>query len=133
MVVDLKTRVSNAQAITATATSTDYANVQGNQIGEGERLCFNVVCSGTPGTDDFAAAGAATLTIEVQASSDGSTFNTISSIGPIAKADLTVGKVFKAPIAGKIPSGAKPSLRLNYVVATGPFTAGKLTAWIGAQ
>jgi hypothetical protein len=131
MFVDIKSRVSNSQAITASAASTDDLKTQGNQPGQGDRLAFNIVVG-----EAFTAAGAATLTIGAQYQVDGTNWVDMNAIGPIGKADLVVGKQLKLPVVGDIPtpSGVNVAkIRLYYTVATGPMTAGKVTAWLAAD
>jgi hypothetical protein len=78
----------------------------------------------------FTAAGAATLTIQMQGSADNSTYATYGESRALSIADLT--PVQRAMIASwplRLSSDVLPRyLRLNYVVATGPFTAGSLNA-----
>jgi hypothetical protein len=131
MLVDIKTRVSSNQAITASAASTNDLKTQGHQFGVGNRLVFYMVVGA-----DFTASGDGTLTPTVQYQVDGSNWVNMDTVGPIGKADLTAGKVFKIPVVGEIPtpSGANVALiRLYYTVATGPMTAGAVTAWLAAD
>lgn len=78
----------------------------------------------------FTAGGAATLTIQMQGSTDNATWFTYGESRALSVSDLTpVNRVFLS--AWPSPQGADANpryLRLNYVVATGPFTAGSLNA-----
>ena len=124
MINDKLNMFSDGQAITATAVSENVLDlgVGGDDVGQGEALWLNVVVG-----DAFAAAGAATLTIALQSSDDNSTFADVVVGGAIAKADLTAA----APaLKVGLPTGLGRYLRLNYTVATGPFTAGSVSAGI---
>ena len=127
MILDKLLMFSEAQAVTASAASTDVidlAPIDGTRrdIGVGEPLGFwaNVNTTAT-------AAGAATLNVQLQTSPDNSTWATIYDSGTLALAALTAGKrLFSA----KVPAGVQRYLRVNYVVGTGPLTAGAFTSGI---
>lgn len=114
-------------AITVTAASTnvlDGQQVRDLGIGDhAERLTFFVTVGAA-----FTAVGAATLTIQVQGSVDNAVWTTYVQTDAIPKANLTAGKVIKVPLppqdAAPHAAGRPRYYRLNYVVATGPFTAG---------
>lgn len=124
MILDKGNLVSSAQAVTASAGSTDVIDLsQARAIGDGEELEFfvNVDTAAT-------AAGAATVTFQVQ-TDDNSAFSsptTVIQTDAIPKATLVAGYQIKVPL----PDGATPEryLRLYYSVATGPLTAGAFTA-----
>ncbi|MCH2240982.1 MAG: hypothetical protein MK041_03400 [Aquabacterium sp.] len=132
MMLDALLQLSSAQAVTATAVSTNVIDLsQPRDIGVGEDLyaTFGVDTSAT-------AAGAATVTFEVivSANSDLSSPTVIAATGAIPKAELTAGR---APISLPIPPTAIPSaplgqryLGVRYTVGTGPLTAGAFTATI---
>ena len=125
MIQDKQLEFSNAQAITATAPSTNVIDMgpvtNRGMTGPGPKIEFTV------GTT-FTAAGAATLTIQIRTSdsADMSGATVIDSSQAIAVADLAAGK--GVPYYPMIPVNAKRYVDLNYVVGTGPFTAGTLTA-----
>ena len=128
MILDKQLEFSNAQAITATAPSTNVIDLgpkgpRGSSTGEHGHLPIEF----TVGTT-FTAAGAATLTIQIRtsANADMSGATVIASSQAIALADLAAGK--DVPYYPMIPVNAKRYVDLNYVVGTGPFTAGTLTA-----
>lgn len=73
------------------------------------------------------AAGAATVNFQLQTSPDNSTWTTLTSSGDLALTALTAGK---RVMSQKVPQGVQRYLRLNYVVGTGPLTAGAFTAGI---
>ena len=120
-------------AITVTAPSTNVLDGQQARDfgigsgGHGEPLEF-VVTVGTA----FAAVGAATLTIQVQGSVDNITWTTYVQTDAIPKANLTAAQQIKIPMptqaAAPHAAGIPRYYRLNYVVATGPFTAGTVEA-----
>ena len=127
MYVDAKLLLSDEQAISATAVSTKSIDlgVAGRDIGAGEPL-YAVVVVDVP----FTAAGAATMTISLITDDDSALGSptTILSTPAIDKAALTAGRV---PIVIPIPPNiADQYLGLNYTVATGPMTAGKVTAFV---
>lgn len=127
MILDKLLMFSEAQAVTAGGASTDVidlAPIDGTRrdIGVGRPLEFwaNVNTTAT-------AAGAATLNVQLQTSPDNSTWTTIYDSGTLALAALTAGKrLFSA----KVPAGVQRYLRVNYVVGTGPLTAGAFTSGI---
>jgi hypothetical protein len=130
MITDALLQLSSAQAVTATAVSTNTIDLgQARDIGVGEDLyiVFNVDATAT-------AAGAATVVFEAIASaaSDLSSPVVIGSTAPFAKTDLVAGR---APISVCI--NPHPTLEkgaryfgARYTVATGPLTAGAFTATV---
>lgn len=127
MITDKLNTFSAAQAVTATAASTDVIDLgpltHGNtrrDIGAGEPLHF-VVTALTTAT----ASGAATVNFQLQTSDDNSTWVTLYDSGAVALAGLAAGK---QPVAVAVPRGVRRYLRANYVVGTGPLTAGSFFA-----
>ena len=125
MLMDRQNLFSSAQAVTASAASTDIIDLGSSRdIGAGEPLEIIVAVDTT-----FTAGGSATLDIALQtdtASNFGSAV-TLASTGATAVASLTSG----VQIARfKIPRGTLRYLRLYYTVATGPMTAGTVTAGV---
>jgi hypothetical protein len=139
MIFDKTLLLSNQQAITATAASTNVidtlqpgtvfkaaaALVKDLGLGGG-RIPFLIQV-----TEAFAAAGAATLAVELQADDD-EAFGSPTAIwnsGAIGKAALIVG--YRFPLISHLPRGMRERFfRLNYTVATGPMTAGKIMAGV---
>jgi hypothetical protein len=122
MLFDAQNLFSDGQEVTATAPSTNVIDTGGADKGGPEELYLALVADVT-----HTAAGAATLTVTVQ-TDDAEGFGsaeTLVASKAFALADLAAGKVVWSVA---IPRGAKRYLRLNYTVATGPFTAGALTA-----
>lgn len=126
MIFDKLLRVSSEQAITSTAASTDVIDLGvAADLNPGRDL--ELVCIIT---EAFTAAGAATLQVQLQGSTDNSSFTTMLETAAIGKADLTIGRdILRVALPGPIAGQSNPRyIRLNYVVATGPMTAGKVNA-----
>lgn len=131
MIFDNQSLLSDAQAITVTAASTNVLDLGPiatgitRDIGKGKPipLLIQVV-------EQFTAVGAATLTVALQVD-DNSGFasaKTVWTSAAIALADLAPGDVI---IPEYVQRGTDERyLRLNYTVATGPMTAGKITAGV---
>lgn len=120
--IDQNLVLSDAQAVTATAVSTksiDTITALRN-IGSGEPVEV-LVSVGTA----FTAAGAATMTVALQDSADNTTFADVLVSPAIAVASLAAG--FEA-LRVRVPATTRRYIALNYTVATGPMTAGALTA-----
>lgn len=116
-----------ATAVTVTAASTnviDLTNARDLAIGDAFESPEIVVTV----TTTFTAAGAGTLRIQFQGSVDNVTFTTYAQTDDIPKANLTAGTVIKLRLSPMPPhaAGLPRYLRVNYIVTTGPFTAGKL-------
>lgn len=129
--------LANAQAVTVSAPSTNVidlgatgtpmfsasAIVRDIGKGSGIPLLIQIV-------EAFAAAGAATLQVQIS-TDDNPAFGTPKQVwlSPVlAIADLKPGK--QLPI-DFIPKGTDERyLRLDFIVASGPFTAGKVTAGV---
>lgn len=121
MIIDKLLQVSDAQAVTVTAASTDVIDFgQANpNTGLTDHLSMAIT------VDEAATAvGAATVTFAVQDSADNSSFVDVAVTAAVAKTDLTAGAQFVIPMPGK----HRRYVRVNYTVATGPLTAGKFSA-----
>ena len=147
--LDQALKFSDAQAITVSAASTNLYDITGAgsgnvppmsfgttglaaaDMGMGEGIRPNILVSVA---EAFTAAGAATLQIQVQAAPDNGsgspgTYTTILETAAIPKATLTLGANFQLPLPPLAVGEVLPRFyRLNYVVATGPMTAGKLNS-----
>lgn len=127
MILDKLLMFSEAQAVTATAASTDVIDlgpIDGTRrdIGVGYPLEFWTTVNTTA-----TASGDATVNVQLQTSPDNSTWTTIASSGDLALSALVAGKRI---VSQKVPSGVQKYLRVNYTVGTGPLTAGAFTSGI---
>lgn len=128
MILDKFLQLSDKQAVTATAVSTNVVDGGatksasiGRDIGAGTQLFL--VCSVTT---TFTAAGAATLVATLQDSADNATFADVLAGPAVPVAALAAG----AQIVVPLPPGLRRYTRVNYTVATGPMTAGNISAHI---
>lgn len=129
MILDINLRLDSVAAVTVTAAAAnviDLLNARDMGVGDAYERLEAVFTVGTA----FAAAGAATLTFQVQGSVDNITWTTYCQTDAIPKANLTAGQVIRLPVAPRPPhsAGLPRYYRVNYVVATGPFTAGTITS-----
>lgn len=123
MIIDKNLQVSNEQAVTTSAASTDVIDFgQANpDVGMDGRSCMVIT------TDEAAtAAGAATVTFSVQDSADNATFTDVAVSAAIGKATLVAGYQHVIPM----PTKLRRYCRVYYTVATGPLTAGKFSAQV---
>lgn len=121
MYIDKLLQMSNEQAVTASAASTDVVDT--GQANPNSGLNDNITLAIT--TDEAAtAAGAATVAFSIQDSADNSTFTDVYVTAPIPKASITLGAQFLIPV----PYKHRRYVRVFYTVATGPLTAGKFSA-----
>lgn len=118
-----------AVALTSTAASTnvvDLLNARDMGVGDDPALDVVVVV-----TSALLSAGATTLQVQFQGSTDNSTWTTYMQTDTIAKANLGQGAKISFDLPRLPPGVSRPRyLRLNYVVATGPFTSGNVTSFI---
>jgi hypothetical protein len=133
MIIDLQTKFSDAQAVTATAISTNVVDLRNaatpasadeGLMGEPMWLTILTTVAAT-------AAGAATVTFTLESSStaDLATAPVVHySTAAIGKATLIVGYVVCRIL---LPSDAYARyLGVRYTVATGPLTAGTFSAFL---
>lgn len=123
MLIDKQLLVSEAQAVTASAVSTNVIDLSAyRNVGVGKDIEAALF------VDEAAtAAGAATVDFEIQTDDNAgfSTPTTVFKVSAVPKASIVPGY---NPFAGfKLPAGVERYLRFNYTVATGPLTAGKFT------
>ena len=121
MHIDKFLEVSDAQAVTTTAPSTDVIDTNQVRSNLGLSELELVVTLAETAT----AAGAATVTVTLQDSANNSVWRDIAS-KVLAIADMKAGA---SHVLG-IPHQTQRYLRVNYTVATGPLTAGKFNAAI---
>lgn len=136
MILDLTTKFSDAQAVTATAFSTNVLDLRNQSTptlvdeslnGSPEPLWL-VVQVGTA----FTAAGAATMQIDLMSDSTAdlaTSPTTHLTVSAIAVATLIAG--YQA-LATYLPGGTtyERYLGVKYTIATGPMTAGTITAFL---
>lgn len=125
-IMDRELTFSLAQAVTATAASTDYYDQQV----AGNILALAPMWLQVSFDEAATAAGAATVTVQLQCD-DNPAFSspkTVATSAALALADMAPGK---APVLLPLPASLDERyIRVNYVVATGPLTAGKFTSTI---
>ena len=136
MITDALLQLSSAQAVTTTAVSDNTIDLgpQARDIGAGQQLYIAITVDET-----VTASGSATVEFQVvtaNAAGLGS-FTVLTSTGAIGKSELAAGR---KPILIPISSmhlqqflNGRRYLGVNYVVATGPLTAGKFTANVVAD
>lgn len=123
MFIDKNLQVSNEQAVTASAASTDVIDFGQANPNTGMDDRSNMVIT----VDEAAtAAGAATVTFSVQDSADNSTFADVAVTAAIGKATLVAGHQIVIPM----PTKLRRYSRVYYTVGTGPLTAGKFSAQV---
>lgn len=123
MFIDKNLQVSNAQAVTSTAASTDVIDFGQTNPNTGLDGHSNMVIT----VDESAtASGAATVTFAVQDSADNSSFSDVVVTAAIGKATLVAGYQHVIPM----PTKLRRYCRVNYTVGTGPLTAGKFSAQV---
>ncbi len=145
--------LSSAQAVTTTAASTNIYDITGAGSGNAPALVWgtSTVFGADIGAGDgvarptayftvptaFTSSGStATLTVAIQAAIDNGsdapgTYYTLASTRIFTTAELAAGFNFNLPIPPIASSDPLPRFyRFNYTVASGPFTAGNLTAVI---
>jgi len=123
MFIDKALQVSNEQAVTTTAASTDVIDLgQANpNLGLNDHTSLAITVD-TAVTAD----GAATVTFSLQDSADNSSFADVVATAAIGKATLVAG----AQIVLPMPTKLRRYVRVYYTVATGPLTAGKFSAQV---
>jgi hypothetical protein len=128
MIIDGLLLFSSAQAITATAASTNVLDmVNARDMGAADPEIQVAIFVGTA----FSTTNAGTLTIALQGSTDNSTFTTYAQSRAYTAADMPAGaKLLPIELPAKSTQDALPRYyRLNYTVANA-FTAGTLTAML---
>lgn len=126
MILDRQTLFSNSQAITATANSTDVYDLGVRRRVANPDADFEIYLKVM---EAFTAAGAGTLAVSLVTADDSAlttNADTLMTTSAIGKATLVVGY---EPAKWSVPSvRLRRFLGLVYTVATGPMTAGKITA-----
>ena len=123
MIMDAQNRFSNAQAVTATAVSTDVID-----FGVGDKGINDKPLRLRVQVDETAtSAGASTLVVTLE-TDDVVGFGSavvVYTSASIAKAAIVAGAVL---VDIPIPYGMKRYARLNYTIGTANLTAGKFTS-----
>lgn len=123
MILDKQLKVSDQQAVTATAASTDYID-QGAAGDAYDSLFLVVTCDVTAESG-----GATTLDLALE-TDDNSSFSSATKLAEktgIAKATCVAGaELWKIPV----PPGAERYMRVKYTVNTANFSAGKFSAFL---
>ncbi len=123
MILDRNLRVSNAQALTTTAFSTDTIDLlQARDIGEGERLFFEFDVN-------TALTGGTSVTFEIVTSANAnlSSPTVIAASAAIVAATLVAGYRLLVAIPPVLTSLGQRYLGVRYTIA-GTFGAGTVTA-----
>ena len=118
MIIDYLAVLSDAQAVTAAAASTNVLDtlVAGRAMNENAKFQFLV------DTTALAAGGASNVTFAIQDSADNSTYATVVASPAIAKATLVAGYVAFECV---VPKGLRRYVRAYYTPDTNDLTAGK--------
>ena len=123
MITDSLLRVSEDQAVTSTAYSTNTVDLSAaRDVGEGTTLYMNFAL-----TEAFANGTNITFEVVTSANANLSSHDVVGSSTTIATAALTLGKNIVVAINPQIASKGKRYLGARYVV-TGTMNAGKVTA-----
>lgn len=120
MILDKQNLLSDGQAVTVTAASTDYIDLQNtvNRVGEPLRVFARIPTA-------FTAGGAATLVIAIREDDTDAMASptVIAQTAAIPVADLVAGAEIEMP---QLPKKTLRYLDAYFTVATGPMTAGNI-------
>lgn len=124
-ILDKQLEFSDAQAVTATAASTNVIDL--------DTAAPNIGSSGTPIYAEVrvnttcTSGGSATIDAVLQDSADNSSFATLVAPAQVAVAAATAGVVImRVPL----PAKHRRYLRINYTIGTANLTAGKFDAFL---
>lgn len=126
MLFDAMNKFSDAQAVTASAASTEYMDLGvARQIGDGENLYVMIVCD--VAMTDTGSNSTLAVTLETDDNSSFSSATTVQTIGTFAATSAIGTKL----IARLQPSTAyERYIRLYYTTANGDLSAGSFTAFL---
>ena len=126
MLIDVQNRFSNAQAITATAGSTDIVDlgVAGRNIGVGEEMYLVVIV--TTAFTDTGSDSTVAVTLETDDNTSMSSPTTILTLGTFAALSAAGTRfVVRLPVATY-----ERYIGVRYTVANGNLTTGAITAFL---
>lgn len=129
MYMDQNLLFDTGLALTATANSTNQLDlVNARDLGVGDDTILHAVCIVTSA---LLSAGATTLQVALQSSTDNVTYDTLAQSFAIPKASLVAGAKVSIPFPPLQPGQSKGRyVRMAYTVATGPFTGGAITSFL---
>lgn len=137
MLLDENTLFSDDQAITATAASTNYMDLQEGNTPPGSPAAMLQKIGGgndipllIQATEAFATLTSLTITVETDDNTSFSSAKTVAGTHAIPVADLVAGYI--APLTVVPNTIAERYVRLKYTVAGSNATAGKITASVVA-
>lgn len=125
-IIDAQLELSDAQAVTASAASTNVIDLTATapNLGQGSQdLYLQVICDTTADSSG----DAATLDIALQDSANNSSFANVLASVQLAEASVTAGTTL---FITKLPPNLRRYIRVYYTVGTENFTAGKFDAFI---
>lgn len=130
---DVQSQFSAAQAITASAASTNYLNLGAPKTPPGAPAALTRDIGGGNSqpieievVEAFATLTSLTVNVEVDDNSAFSSAKIVATTGPIAVADLTLGAYL--PISMIPPGADEQYMRLNYVVTGTNASTGQITS-----
>lgn len=125
MIIDKALQVSNEQAVTASAASTDVIDFGQASPDIGLSDMYMVI---TVDASAASATGIATVTFSVQDSADNVTFKNVAVTDAVPLSGLTLGQQFVIPM----PTKLRRYCRVYYTVGGENLTAGKFSAQVVA-
>jgi hypothetical protein len=129
MILDRECMFDWNQPLTASRASTDVINLVNNREISAAMAMNPVLKIVVTAETALVSAGATTLAADFQGSTDGSTWDTYASIPAVPKANLGAGATLRFTWVHRGAAHGLPTqVRLNYTVATGPFTGGNISA-----
>jgi hypothetical protein len=131
MILDSSLQFSAAQQLLTSAASDNIVDLlAARDLGIGDSPAVQVIASVNTA---FATTNSGTLQLQFQGSTDSTTWTTYVETPAIAAASLAATRQLAGfDLPRPVPGAALPRYyRLNYVVGTGTFTAGKVDAWLG--
>jgi hypothetical protein len=133
MIIDAENMFSDAQAVTSTAKSTNTVDLGPNSHAKNSNGAKDIEILLWINTTFTDSGSDATLTIQVRSSANSDMSSPVvhSVSDTIAFSEMVAGT--KMRFKPRIPLDAGRYIDLNYVVASGPYTAGALSAGVVAE